>query len=269
MTLALDILISKAEASAKVETDPIKLAILNADLTAYKKTKHVLEKHETEEGDEEEPEGDDKPDDKPDDDDDEDDEDDDKKAAAQSIVQASGLTDKTVRKALYTQTLAALTSYVQPLKEELQKLGGKKSVKNALAAIQGKIKGAEGLQARVQSLEAQAKADQKDNLIRRAQNARRITKHEAATLKTKKLSFVETFLEMRPSAIVNTDGDEMPVPRFNSGVPPEMQAELDRALAGANQAIASTGDKVTKTLTAEELTAALKAANGVKMGSVI
>lgn len=136
MPIGIDAMILRTKEAMKAEKDPEKLAALAGDLSAYKKTKTHIEKHETEEGEDDAGEDDDEatsekgdeterktddPDDEgddPDKDDDSDDEDDDEddedeeessseeseeeaaKSAASSIVRASGLTTKSARRAL-------------------------------------------------------------------------------------------------------------------------------------------------------------------------
>ena len=55
-THALTAAIKRTEAALTTEKDPEKLAALASDLAAYKKSKHTIEKHESEEGDEEDEE---------------------------------------------------------------------------------------------------------------------------------------------------------------------------------------------------------------------
>lgn len=259
-------LIEDAEKALASTTDAKVLASVAASLESYKKTKHMIEKHETEEGadeDEEDDEedgaadeedakgdetdrkgGDDEDDSDDDGDDDDDSDEDDSKAAVAEIVRASGIDEKSKRVAFrkaVTETVRNLRagSGAAKVLAAAQKMTGKKSASAIIDALQGQKAGIAGLKERLAKLEtdgaARAVEDRKtkrDNLVNAAFNARRISPSEQKTLLKKSLAFCEQFLEMRPKAIVNVDGSEMPIPTQPGAALPEGVKKL-LAAAGA------------------------------------
>ena len=232
--MSIDSLIADTVKAMASEKDPDKLAALASNLGAYKKTKKHIEHTETEEAPDEkdeDEEGDDDeeseskgdetdrsddPDDDEDDDDDDDDDDDSdkKKAVVDNIVRAAGLTDKSRRADLRRSVTSELERFAaagpaSKVFAEAQKMTGKRSASAVLGALKGAIEGAKGVKERLASLEKQGRVAKKSNAIDAALNARRITKHEAKELRGKDLAFVETFLAMRPKAIIHSDPETL------------------------------------------------------------
>lgn len=232
--VALTALRRKTEAAIASEKDPEKkkllsasLASTNAAVEAYKKTKHMIEKTETEEGEDEaasegseESEGaegakgnetDRKEDaEKADGDSDEDeDEGDEKKSSA-------------------TKALLSLA----------QEVTGK-SGRAAIGALAAKIAQGERANQIVEQIQKERRAEKKTAAIDAALSARRIAKHEAKTLRDKPLSFVQSYLEMRPKAIINVDEDSVHIPNPNakagdgSGLSGEILGAVDMAVSSA------------------------------------
>jgi signal peptide peptidase SppA len=215
MSLAtLKNLVKKTEASIAAEKDAKKkkalsatLATYSAALEAYKKSKYVKETETKEEGGEEEDkekgnktdrreggdgDGDDDKDEKDENDDEEEDEEEEeedeeeeaKKSAASLATLARQATGKT----------------------------GKAAV-GALAAV---LEQAKRTASMVDQITKERRAEKKGAAISAALLARRITKHEAKTLESKPLSFVSSFLEMRPKAIINVDDDTIRLPKLDA-----------------------------------------------------
>jgi hypothetical protein len=236
--MSIDSLIADTVKAMASEKDPDKLAALASNLGAYKKTKKHIEHTETEEAPDEkdeDEEGDndedcdddedekseskgdetDRSDDPDDDEDDDDDDDSDKKkAVVDVIVRAAGLTDKSRRADLRRSVTSELERFASagPASKvfaEAQKMTGKRNATAVLGALKGAIEGAKGVKERLASLEKQGRVAKKSNAIDAALNARRITKHEAKELRGKDLAFVETFLAMRPKAIIHSDPETL------------------------------------------------------------
>lgn len=240
MLLTLRAEIKRATAKLEAEKDPAKKKALAATvasyqsaLEAYKKEKHTVEKHETEEGDDDEDKDEDgdeeesaesKSDDKAETKEEkcEDDEDDDeaKKASAELATLAESATGKRGRAAV-----------------------------GALAAVieQGKRNAAV-----LDEIVRERKAEKKASAIEKALNARRITKHEAKTLAGKSLAFVTSFLEMRPKAVINVDDDSIRIPDPDAKSPAgaELASEVIKQI---DLAVVSAPDGVDKAILRKQM----------------
>lgn len=264
-------LIKKTKAAIATEEDPAKLAALAADLAAYKKTEKHVEHTKTEEGDDEEDEEEEeaaagaKGNETDRNDDEEDDEEDDDakktkkakalvkktKAAIQSETDPVKIAALKSKLATYramvelTATSAApagapdqkaMLAVYQAACEATGKTG--KQVAGALAALVAEAKELPELRKRVAKIEQDKRIDKRDSLIATAKAERRITRHEAKTLASKKLDFVQDFLDMRPNALVATDEGELlkPSGKENADLPPFALAEINSALAALPEA---------------------------------
>jgi hypothetical protein len=93
--------------------------------------------------------------------------------------------------------------------------------------------------ARIDALEKKDRQSTKTSAIGAALTARRITRPEAKQLAGKPLSFVRSFLEMRPKAIVVSEGDELvpgAAPRSANGLPPDVERQISEALSAVPEA---------------------------------
>jgi len=227
-------LIKKTKAAIATEDDPAKLAALAADLAAYKKTEKHVEHTKTEEGDDDEEDEEseeseakgnetDRNDDEKDDEDDDEEGDDDAKKTKKSKKSSKAEGSEEEKKA----TLAVY----QVACEATGKSG--RAVAGALAALVAEAKELPELRKRVAKIEQDKRIDKRSSLIATAKAERRITPHEAKTLATKKLDFVQDFLDMRPNALVATDDGELlkPSGKENADLPPFALAEINGALA--------------------------------------
>ena len=231
--VALQALVKRTKASLESEKDPKKKKTITANLSTYqaalatykkeKVTKETEESDETPaEGDEEEKAADEKSEDAPEkdekksaaaEDDDDEEEDDDEEASSEKAAAA----------------LAALASQVT----------GKKGAA-AVGALQAMLAQGQRAAAQVDAIVKERRAEKKATVIGAALNARKITKREAETLRGKPFSFVESFLEMRPKAIVNIDDDSIRIPD------PAAKADALSAdiMAQINMAVSSAPDGV-------------------------
>jgi ClpP class serine protease len=269
MDLKLEAAIKEVKTAMVSEKDPTKLVALaqrRATFEAYKKETHQVEKHTKEEGDDEEDEdeeeeskgdetdrGDDADDDKDDDDDDDDDdkasseesEEEAAKSAVSTIVRASGMQKGLARKTFREAVAGALQSYASrstaaaEVYKAARELTGKKSPGAVVSALRGLAQGAKDLKDRVGAIETERKNDRRKALIDAAKAAGRVTPAEAKVLRKEPLSYVQKYLDMRPSALVTTHADPNvdPIPPVSGGIlPPDLQATLDSAIAAAKSA---------------------------------
>lgn len=96
------------------------------------------------------------------------------------------------------------------------KMTGKRSpsaVIGALTSLVEKARKHDALADRVAKIEARDRAQKRQSMIDDALRGRRITRAEAKQLATKKTSFVTSYLEMRPKAIV-TSADDAAMPAY-------------------------------------------------------
>jgi hypothetical protein len=102
-----------------------------------------------------------------------------------------------------------------------------------------KIAAGERALAMVEQIAKERTAEKKTNMITAALNARKITRHEAKALAGKPVSFVTSFLEMRPKAIINTEDDSLiiPAPGGKGGsadaLSPDIVASIEQAVSCA------------------------------------
>ncbi len=230
MLATLLALVNRTKSSISSEKDPKEKATLRAYLASYeaalaafKKEKHTKEVHESEEGEDPEAEAEDEgcdtaaedesaeagadDSDDSDDDDDKDTDADEKKASAELATLAQTIT-------------------------------GKRGAA-AVGALSAMLASGQRAAAQVDQIAKERRAEKKTAAIDSALNARRITRHEASTLKSKPLSFVTSFLEMRPKAIINVDDDSIRIPNPNaksgdgSNLSPEVLAQINTAISCA------------------------------------
>lgn len=257
MLVKLNALVSAL--TKKMESAPSgKRAAIKADLEgakaaveAYKKIKKTVEKYEQEEADDEEDEEesstasakgnetDRKESDMPPEKKDEGDEDDEDSAAAASTVETS---------------LMALAEQVTG-----------KSGRSAVGALSALVSQGQRASERLDAIEKERAAEKKDAMIDAALNARKITRHEAKTLRAKSIRFVGDFLDMRPKAIVNVDDDSVRFPNPNDSVSGTLSGDVMSAI---DSAIAHAPDGADKVKLRAEMIAAQeqrlsRAGNGV------
>jgi ClpP class serine protease len=146
--------------------------------------------------------------------------------------------------------------------------GGAKGQRGAgrLAAVVAKADAYDKTNARLAKLERDARVRAKGALIDEAVAQRRITRHEAKTLRAKPLSFVTGLLEMRQNAIVHSTDDtiRIPDPKASAkGAAEPLPADVVRHIAMAVQAAPDGTDreKLRAQLT-EDHQKRLAAANG-------
>lgn len=236
---ALVALVKNTKAAIKAEKDPKKKAPLMAALSsyeasveAYKKTK-FKETTEVVETSEEAPDDDEEP----------------KEESAETEGSAAaegddGDTDDDEDGG--EEASASSHSASRALAELAQKTTGKRG-HAAVGALAAMISDGQKALASVRQIEKERRQEKKQASITAALNARRITKHEAKTLAVKPSSFVESFLEMRPKAIINIDDDSAHVPDPNAK--PGSGAGLsETVLASIDAAVMNAGAKDPKAL---------------------
>jgi ClpP class serine protease len=255
MPLQLEALIKKTEAAMAAEKDPVKLTKLAANLEAYKKTKKHVEHVETEEDDDDDDEEDEK------DKKEKDDEEDDDEEASTAAAPVKGKKEAKEKAEDGEDEEASALAMIRAA------TGGK--VKSgALAALLAKAGAYDALADRVAKIEQKGIDDRKSSLISSALAGRKITPAEAKTLGAKKLDFVESFLEMRPKAIVRTiDEDEVVIPDGKPGayLGKAVLAEIEKAVMTKSGSLAQQ-ESLRKELMAAHLIAAQHAANGAAEG---
>jgi ClpP class serine protease len=236
MGITLAALVRQTEKALKAEKDPKERASLAASLEAYKKTKHTIEKHESEEGGDEdedaEEEGGNETDrsDKPEKDEDDsedkdsdDDSDDDEESEEEEEESAEfPAKDKSAK------ALLALA----------QKTTGKRG-NAAIGALAAMIANGQRAVQTVEKIQKERTAEKKTSLIDDARAKRRITRHEARELAGKPMSFVKSFLDMRPKAIIATDDDGLLIPsadpRTGDALPADLEKSINDAMAVMGQ----------------------------------
>lgn len=119
-----------------------------------------------------------------------------------------------------------------------QKATGKKG-RSALGALTAILADAQRSSLRLAKIERERLTERKSALIDSAKAQRRITPHEAKVLRKKPLSFVASFLEMRPKALFATDEGDLIIPKTDktgnaAGLPADVTAEIEKAIASAN-----------------------------------
>jgi ClpP class serine protease len=257
-------LIKRTEAKIAAEKDPAKLSALYANLASYKKTEKHVEHTKTEEEEGEEDDADeaeeakgnetDRGDDEKDDEDDDEDDDDAKKSKKAKSESEAG-DDKKAMLAVY-----------RAASEATGKSG--RSVVGAIAALVAEAKQVPALRERVASIEAREKAAEKDNLIGRAKAERRITPAEAKTLASKKLDFVQGFLDMRPNALVATEDGELRVPsgKEHADLSADALKQIDQAMAAMPDGTTKEAKEAMKAKLLENARKAIAETNGAAVG---
>jgi ClpP class serine protease len=239
MSLSIEALIKRTGAAMAAEKDPKKKAALAANLDAFKKTKHSIEKHETEEGEDkdDDKDGENDEDDK---DDDGEDKDDDKKKKSEDPPKKKDAKKKSGDEPEAEDEGDEAEALAASVRRATGKSGA--AAQGALEALVSKAKFADGLAARLSALEAKSASDARANVIGSALAANRITKAEAKSLGTRPMAHVEAFLEARPRGLVYTQSEDMPVPQMqnpdgSSVLPTDLEAQLDAAVRSSNGAI--------------------------------
>jgi len=245
-------LVTKTKAQLAAEKDPKKRKALAASLSkyeaaleAFKKEKHTIEKHETEEGEEddedeeseeeesEEEEEESAKGNETDRKEDEGEGDDDDGEGDDSDEEGDDDDAKKSKKAKYAAA---------PLVRLAQQATGKTG-RAAVGALAAKLAAGERALAMVEQISKERRAEKKANLIASALNAHKITRHEAKNLGKRPLSFVTSFLEMRPKAIIASDDDSLLIPAPGgpegsaSALPPEVAASVEQAVSCAPEGI--------------------------------
>lgn len=248
--LALTNQIARAEAALKIEKDPAKrktltaaidssraaMKALDASKEAMKKTKIKYEetseekpdepKEETEESTESaEDEGGDESatSAESDDDDDEDDDDDkDEKASASAALRVA------------------------------ERVTGRKGSR-AIAALESRLAQGAIFEERLAKLEKTNAAEAKEHSISAALSERRITPHEAKTLRGKKASYVREYIADRKGKVVHGEDDETVIRPAAGGanadtLPPEVEKQIQAGLAGLSSLSKDERDKIEATL---------------------
>ena len=239
-----------------------KVAGLSAALEMYKKVteKHV-EHSKTHEEDEDE-EGEEGADgnetdrsDEPEDDEDDDESDDKKKSAASAPKKSAKRMDSDEEEAESEDDEA------EALAAQVRRATGKRgaAAQGAFEALVSKARSADALAARVAKLERDTAIKARDAVVDAALAANRVTKKEAANLRTKAMAHVEAFLEARPKSIIATTEDELLSPAALAGghavLPPEMEKML-------NAAASATG------IGREQFISDYAKSNGIKTGTL-
>jgi ClpP class serine protease len=228
-------LITKTEALLASATDPHKKARLEADLAAFKLTSLRAES------------------DKDDDCDDDDDGDD-------KAKKAKAAADKAARKAVAMKHRAKAAEFKQKAKDcedEAKKAmadddGGEDAIAadtstaltpGAAAALAGQTDIAASNSDAIAALQARLDTSDRLAMVESAYSGRRVTPAERKTLLEKPIAFVRDFLAMRPKAIVQAAGDELPVPPMSAQSPitATMRAELEAEVAK----LQASGSKIT------------------------
>lgn len=224
MPVQLDALITKTKAAIAAETDPAKILALTSDLAAYAKAAKDC------------------------DDEDEDEEDDDEEKKSKKSSKASAKTAPAgAKKAAKKEEKKSEEDEEE--EEEAKKaaappatlsalLGGLSgsALEGRLTAIIEKAEAYDALSADVAQMKADTVKSKRNALIDEAVAQRRITRHQAGELRTKKLAYVEQFLQMHPKALVNLDEESLQVP---DGTPAaDISANVKRIV---EQAIAAQG----------------------------
>jgi ClpP class serine protease len=243
MALKLDALIKRTEAALATEKDKTKRAAITASLDAFKKTKHSIEKHETEEGaDVEEKDPDDEDDE--DKDDDEDDDKDDKKAAAGPGPKKAASKKKADDDGDEAEAEDE-GDEAEALAATVRRATGKRgaAAQGALEALIAKAKASDTLADRLSRLEAASVAAKRDAMVDAALASHLVTRKEAVRLKSKSTAHVEAFLEARPKSLVYTTEEDMPIPAAMPGGQASLPPELEKMLA---QAVAASDGKITR-----------------------
>lgn len=247
--LALQTLVKRTKASIESEKDPKKkktfaasLVTYKAALEAYKKEKYTKETQEMEESSE---------------DDEEAAESEESAESEEESSEAKG--NETDRKEKKSSKKAGSDDSDDEDEGDDDEASESKKASAALATLASQVTGKSGkaavgalaamlaqgqrAAAMVDEITRERRAEKKAASIESALNARRITKHEAKTLKDKPLSFVSSFLEMRPKAIINVDDDTIRIPDPNAkagdgaGLSAEVSAAVDMAVSAAPEGV--------------------------------
>lgn len=246
--IQLKAMIKRTEAAVAAEKDPKKRKALLADLEAYKRTeagykkveKHVehIKSEEDDDDDEEDQKGDEE-------DEEEEDEEskksEEKKAAKGAEDEEEEAAEEKKSEGKKAEEKKAAASVYKLAAAATGKTGS--AVYGALAGLLDKAAQYDDLNKRVSSIESQSRKSKRDTLITEAINAGRITKAmvKRAGLATKKLEMVESYLEMFPTALINTSEEDLHEPDTSAesphakgaALPKHVVAQIDAALAAA------------------------------------
>jgi ClpP class serine protease len=89
----------------------------------------------------------------------------------------------------------------------VRELTGHKDAASAVAALKGLMAGSSELTTRIAQIEKRDRKSERDTMIADALSAKRINPSMAKTLKTKKLAFVEQYLELHKTPLVKGESD--------------------------------------------------------------
>ena len=225
----------KLEAAIASEKDPKKLLALQATLQAYKKVEKHIEHTKSEEDDDPEDDEDDKK--KGEEDDEEDDEESAKKSSksAKKAEEDEEEEEEESEESSKKGGSKAALSLVRGLSASLGVSG--KALPGAVAAILEKAAKYDGLAADVAQLKSTQRSATKIALIDEAVAQRRITRKQGATLRSEKLSFVESFLKMHPNALVSIDEEALLVPDGTpaADIPQNVKAIVEQAVLASGK----------------------------------
>jgi ClpP class serine protease len=185
------------------------------------------------------------------------------KAAASAIVRSSGLTSKSARRALARAAQGMILKAVRgsaayKVFRAASKITHKKSAGAIVAALRGHADASNQLKRDVAEMKANAARDRKSALIDKARTQGRITPAQAKSLGSKKLAFVESFLDMHPNAIVKTPANPTappPTGAHRGSVAKSGDPDVEKEIAQAMAAFRAQGIKITE----EQLRAQLNA----------
>lgn len=217
-----------------------------ANLEAYKKEKHTVEKHETEEGEESEEESEES----------EEESEESEEESEESEESKGNETDRKEKKsAKHGKKMASEdddggddgdededeAEAASAIASLARQATGKKG-KAAIGALAAMLAQGQRAVVAVDRIEKERRTEKKASKIEAALNARRITPHEARDLRAKPYSFVQSFLEMRPKAIINIDEETIHVPdpkaeaKITDGLSAAVVKQIDEACAMAGDA---------------------------------
>ena len=224
MPVSLTVKIQKTQAAIAAETDPVKLAALAADLTTYAKAAKDCDDDEEEDDDDEE----------------------EKKAKKAKKAEADEKKAKEAKEAkdkAAAPVIAPSAVTPTPTLASLLGLSGD-ALEGRLTALLEKAEAYDALAGDVAQMKADTVTAKRNALIDEAVAQRRVTRKQAESLRGKKLAYVEQFLEMHPTALVNIDEDALHVP---DGTPAaDIPANVKKIIEQAVVAQGLSGDAAEK-----------------------
>lgn len=241
MLVKLAALIKRTEAAIASETDPKKRSALTAKLAAYQATKAEMDDDDGGGDGDGDGDGDDKA-----------------KKAAKAAKQAAKKAEAAKHRAKAAEHKQKAAEYEEAAKkaeeddEEDDEEEDEAEAAARIAEIHARIEGAtttalsegaaaavasqaavtQGALARIEALEKDTAARNRNAMIDEAVAARRITKAEATTLRKKSDTFVLDFLEMRPKALVHTTEEHIEQPGNTAAgdIPSAVKAMVEQGI---------------------------------------